>query len=160
MSINVADIQVQTMQGETKSLGDYRGQVLLIVNVASYCGYTRQYSSLESLNQTYRDRGLRVLGFPCNDFGAQEPDSTTKIKLFCETRYGVSFELFDKLRILGSDRHPLYERLSQVPPPGDVAWNFTKFLVGKTGDVLGRYKSSVTPESADLVKAIEAALTA
>ncbi|MBD2329402.1 glutathione peroxidase [Alkalinema sp. FACHB-956] len=153
---NISNITVKTITGDEKKLSDYAGKVLLIVNVASYCGYTGQYKGLEDLQKQYADQGLRVLGFPCNDFGMQEPDSNEKIQQFCETRYGVTFDLFDKVKILGSDRHPLYAELTQTPPQGDVKWNFEKFLVNKQGDVVARYGSSATPGS--LVAAIEAEL--
>jgi glutathione peroxidase len=160
MAINVSDIAVTTIDGSAKTLGDYSGKVLLIVNVASYCGYTNQYSGLEELNAKYKDQGLQVMGFPCNDFGAQEPDSTDKIAKFCSTSYGVTFDLFDKVHAKGAEQHPLYAKLTQHAPGGDVGWNFEKFLVGKTGDVIARYKSGVTPTSAELTGAIEAALAA
>lgn len=158
MAINVSDIAVKTIDGTSKTLGDYSGKVLLIVNVASYCGYTNQYSGLEALNAKYKDQGLQVMGFPCNDFGAQEPDSNDKIAQFCSTSYGVTFDLFDKVHAKGPDQHPLYGKLTQVAPAGEIGWNFEKFLVGKTGDVIARYKSGVTPSSAELVGAIETAL--
>lgn len=156
MSHSITDLTVKTIDGKDKPLSDYLGKVLLIVNVASYCGYTSQYRGLEQLNQKYKDRGLAVLGFPCNDFGAQEPDSNEKIAKFCETNYGVSFDLFDKVHALGSQKHPLYQRLTQsVEPKGDVSWNFEKFLVNKNGEIVARYKSGVTPDSTELVQAIE-----
>ena len=159
MSNTISDITVKTMSGEDKSLSEYTGKVLLIVNVASYCGYTSQYKELEQLNQKYRDRGLRVLGFPCNDFGAQEPGTNEEISQFCETKYGVTFDLFDKLHAKGSQQHPLYAKLTKsVNPPGDVSWNFEKFLVNKQGEIVNRYKSSVTPDSPELMQAIETEL--
>ncbi len=154
MSTAIADVSVKTIDGKDKPLSDYAGKVLLIVNVASYCGYTPQYKGLEALYQKYRDQGLEVLGFPCNDYGAQEPDSNDKIAQFCETRYGVTFPLFDKVHAKGSEQHPLYARLTQTAPSGDVAWNFEKFLVNKKGEVVGRYKSAVAPDSAELTSAI------
>ncbi|ABB57244.1 Glutathione peroxidase [Synechococcus elongatus PCC 7942 = FACHB-805] len=160
MAPQVTDIAVTTIDGAAKSLSDYAGQVLLIVNVASYCGYTSQYSGLEALYRQYRDRGLQVLAFPCNDFGAQEPGSNEEIKTFCSTRFDVSFELFDKVHAKGADQHPLYAALTQTDPAGDVAWNFEKFLVGKDGTVLARFKSGVAPNDASLIQAIEAALAA
>ncbi|MEB3294929.1 MAG: glutathione peroxidase, partial [Synechococcales bacterium] len=123
-----------------------------------YCGYTRQYSGLEELHQAYASQGLKVMAFPCNDFGAQEPGSNAEIAKFCETNYGVSFELFDKVKILGSDKHPLYATLTQTAPAGDVAWNFEKFLINKQGEVVARYKSGVAPMDAGLVKTIAAEL--
>lgn len=156
MSNTVSDITVKTIGGESKQLNEYAGNVVLIVNVASYCGYTPQYTGLEALNQKYREAGLRILAFPCNDFGAQEPGSNTEIVEFCTTNYGVSFELFDKVHAKGSEQHPLYERLtSAVEPTGNVAWNFEKFLVSKQGEVVARFKSSVKPDSPELIAAIE-----
>ncbi|WP_338430845.1 glutathione peroxidase [Synechococcus elongatus] len=160
MAPQVTDVAVKTIDGAAKTLGDYAGQVLLIVNVASYCGYTSQYSGLEALYRQYRDRGLQVLAFPCNDFGAQEPGSNEEIKTFCSTRFDVSFELFDKVHAKGADQHPLYAVLTQTEPAGDVAWNFEKFLVGKDGTVLARFKSGVAPNDPALIQAIEAALAA
>jgi glutathione peroxidase len=148
MTTNVSQIAVKTIAGADKTMGDYAGNVLLLVNVASYCGYTKQYSGLEALNQQFRDQGLRVMGFPCNDFGAQEPDSNDKIAAFCDRNYGVTFDLFDKVKILGADKHPLYAALiSSVEPQGDVKWNFEKFLIDRDGNVIGRYPSSTTPEA-------------
>lgn len=159
MSNTISDIAVKTMDGQDKPLSDYTGNVLLIVNVASYCGYTPQYSGLEALNQKYRDSGLRILAFPCNDFGAQEPGSNAEITQFCTTNYGVNFELFDKVHAKGSQQHPLYGRLtSAAQPTGDVAWNFEKFLVSKQGEVVARFKSSVKPDSPELIAAIETEL--
>ncbi len=156
MSNTVSDISVKTINGQEKQLAEYGGNVLLIVNVASYCGYTPQYAGLETLNQKYRDAGLRILAFPCNDFGAQEPGSNDEIAQFCTTNYGVNFELFDKVHAKGSEQHPLYAQLtSAVEPTGDVAWNFEKFLVSKQGEVVARFKSSVKPDSSELVAAIE-----
>jgi glutathione peroxidase len=148
MTTNIAPIAVKTITGEEKKMGDYAGNVLLLVNVASYCGYTKQYSGLEALNQKFRDQGLRVMGFPCNDFGAQEPDSNEKIATFCDRNYSVTFDLFDKVKILGADKHPLYAELTNsVEPKGDVKWNFEKFLIDRNGNVIGRYPSSTTPEA-------------
>jgi glutathione peroxidase len=154
---NISNIAIKTITGEEKKISDYAGQVLLIVNVASYCGYTKQYSGLEALNQKYAAQGLKVMAFPCNDFGAQEPDSNDKIATFCETRYGVTFDLFDKVKALGASKHPLYAELTQTAPQGDIQWNFEKFLINKQGDVIARYPSSKTPES--LESAIEAELS-
>jgi glutathione peroxidase len=150
----ITDIHVKTIDGQEKSLQDYQGQVLLIVNVASYCGYTPQYAGLEHLHETYSSRGLKILGFPCNDFGAQEPGTNAEIKQFCTSRYGVQFELFDKVHAKGSDQHPLYARLTQaVDPKGEVSWNFEKFLVSKQGEVVARFRSAVQPQ--DLIPLIE-----
>lgn len=156
MTSTISDIQVKTIAGSDKQLGEYAGKVLLIVNVASYCGYTPQYKGLEELSQKYSDAGLRVLGFPCNDFGAQEPGSNAEIVDFCTRKYGVSFELFDKVHAKGSQQHPLYAKLtSAIDPKGDVSWNFEKFLVSKQGEVVARFRSSVGPDSPELIGAIE-----
>jgi len=159
MAQSVSGVSVRSADGSKKSLGDYAGNVLLIVNVASRCGFTKQYAGLEALNQSYGAKGLKVLGFPCNDFGAQEPGTLEEIKSFCSTTYGASFELFDKVHATGSTTEP-YTTLNQTEPAGDVAWNFEKFLVGKDGTVIARFKSGVEPESAELKTAIEAALAA
>ena len=156
---NITDITIKDITGESKTFADYRGKVLLIVNVASYCGYTPQYTGLEQLNQDYRDRGLRVLGFPCNDFGAQEPGTNEEIAKFCETSYGVSFDMMDKVHAKGGEKHPLYQTLTEaVEPKGDVQWNFEKFLINKTGKVVARFGSGVKPTSPELIQAIEAEL--
>ena len=159
MAQSVSGVTVRSADGSDRSLGDYAGNVLLIVNVASRCGFTKQYAGLEALNQSYGGQGLKVLGFPCNDYGAQEPGTLEEIKSFCSTTYGASFELFDKVHATGSTTEP-YTTLNKTEPAGDVAWNFEKFLVGKDGTVLARFKSGVEPESAELKTAIEAALAA
>ncbi|MDJ0593724.1 MAG: glutathione peroxidase [Pleurocapsa sp. MO_226.B13] len=156
---NISDISVKTIDGKEEKLADYQGNVLLIVNVASQCGYTPQYKELEQLNQDYGDKGLKVLGFPCNDFGAQEPGTNEEIREFGKTNYDVSFDLFDKVHAKGPEQHPLYETLtSSVEPQGDVAWNFEKFLIDKQGNVVARYKSAVAPTSPELTQAIESEL--
>ena len=156
MPSTISDIKVKTIAGEDKQLGEYAGKVLLIVNVASQCGYTPQYKGLEELNQKYSAAGLRVLAFPCNDFGAQEPGSNSEIVNFCTAKYGVSFELFDKVRAIGTQQHPLYAKLtSAVDPKGEVSWNFEKFLVSKQGEVVARFRSSVGPDSPEPIAAIE-----
>lgn len=156
MSVTISDIKVKTINGEEKQLNEYANQVLLIVNVASYCGYTPQYQGLEQLNQKYRDAGLRILGFPCNDYGAQEPGSNSEILLFCTKNYGVNFDLFDKVHAKGPEQHPLYAVLTKaVEPTGDVSWNFEKFLIGKQGEVVARFQSRVAPTSPELISAIE-----
>ena len=159
MSVNISKVVVKSATGAEQSLGAYAGKVLLIVNVASRCGFTKQYAGLQALQDKYGSQGLCVLGFPCNDFGAQEPGSLDEIKSFCSTTYGANFELFDKVHATGSTTEP-YTTLNQSEPAGDVAWNFEKFLVGKDGTVLSRFKSGVEPEDAELNAAIEAALKA
>jgi glutathione peroxidase len=153
-SINVSQVVVRDAAGGERRLGDYAGKVLLIVNVASRCGFTRQYAGLQALQESYGPQGLLVLGFPCNDFGAQEPGSLPEIQQFCTTTYGASFELFGKVTMAEAP----YTSLSQAAPAGPVAWNFEKFLVGKDGTVRARFKSGVEPESAELKAAVEAAL--
>ncbi len=152
--INVSEVVVRDATGGERRLGDWAGKVLLIVNVASRCGFTRQYAGLQALHETYGPQGLVVLGIPCNDFGAQEPGTLPEIQQFCSTTYGASFELLDKVTMAEAP----YTTLTQAEPAGPVAWNFEKFLVGKDGTVLARFKSGVEPESAELKSAIEAAL--
>ena len=158
---SVSNISVKTITGEETQLSAYAGKVCLIVNAAFYCGYTSQYSGLQKLYEDFRDKGLEILAFPCNDYGQQEPDANEKIQSFCSTNYNVTFPLFDKVHAKGSDQHPLYQALtSSVDPQGDVAWNFEKFLVNKQGDVVARFKSGITPQSTELIGAIEQALAA
>jgi glutathione peroxidase len=140
------------------------GQAVLVVNVASRCGLTPQYTGLESLQKRYGDRGFTVLGVPCNQFGEQEPGSAEEIQTFCSTTYGVSFPMTEKIEVNGPGRHPLYETLTDVPDAdgeaGDVTWNFEKFLIAPDGHVAARFRPAVEPESAEIVAAIEAALPA
>ena len=159
MAVSLSQVSVRTSGGSEKSLGEYAGKVLLIVNVASRCGFTPQYEGLQALQDRYGDQGLAVLGFPCNDFGAQEPGTLDEIKTFCSAKFGASFELFDKVHAMGSTTEP-YTTLNKTEPAGDVAWNFEKFLVGRDGTVIARYKSGVAPDSAELTGAIETALNA
>jgi len=156
MAISVSTVSVTTPDGASKSLGDYAGQVLLIVNVASRCGFTRQYAGLQQLQERYGSQGLKVIGFPCNDFGGQEPGSLEEIQTFCSTTYGVTFELMEKV---GASSAP-FDTLTQAEPAGAIAWNFEKFLVGKDGTVVNRFKSGVEPDSNELTTAIESALAA
>lgn len=149
---------VTSIDGEPIELSRYKGSVMLIVNVASQCGYTGQYAGLQKLYTDYADRGLMVLGFPSNDFGGQEPGSEAEIKQFCSNKFGVTFPLFAKVKVLGPERHPLYQLLSKSTGGQDVAWNFEKFLVDRNGLVVARFNSSVKPSDAILVSAIEAAL--
>ena len=147
------------LDGKTVDLSRYHGNVVLMVNVASECGYTPQYEGLQALHKRYASRGLRILGFPSNDFGAQEPGSDAEIADFCKKNYGVEFDMFSKITVLGSGKAPLYRVLTSTPGmSGEISWNFEKFLLGRNGQVLGRYKSAVEPLSAELTKAIEAAL--
>lgn len=154
--MSVYDFSVKTIRGETVSMAEYRGKVLLIVNVASQCGFTPQYKGLQELYEKYKDRGLVVLGFPCNQFGAQEPGTETEIAQFCETNYGVTFPMFAKIDVSGENAHPLYQFLCKEAPgilgTKAIKWNFTKFLVDREGNVIDRFASTDTPE--DLEKHI------
>jgi glutathione peroxidase len=159
---NLADIPLKDINGKDTSLKAYQGKVLLIVNVASKCGYTKQYAPLEATYRKYKDQGLVVLGFPCNQFGGQEPGSNEEIKSFCSANYDVTFPLFDKLDVKGPNQHPLYAALSGKSSafPGDVKWNFGKFLVGRDGKLIKRWDSGAKPDGEEVTKAIEAALAA
>jgi len=159
MSISISDVAVETAKGERKPMSDYEGDVLLIVNVASKCGHTPQYAQLESLNQRYAERGLRVLGFPCNDFGGQEPGTLAEIQQFCTTNYSVTFPIFSKVHAKGDDKSPLYARLTQAEPAGDVSWNFEKFLIAKDGTIVGRFSPRTKPDAPEVVSAIERELS-
>ena len=150
-------IPLKDIDGKDTSLKAYAGKAVLIVNVASQCGYTPQYAGLEALYKKYKDQGLVVLGFPCNDFGGQEPGTAEEIKSFCSTNYSVSFPIFSKVVIKGGSPHPLYAELLKT---GDVGWNFTKFLVGRDGKVISKYDSGVEPDAAELTTAIDKALAA
>lgn len=156
----VHDFSADTIDGRSRALSHYRGKVLLIVNTASQCGFTPQYAGLEALYREYRDRGLEILGFPCNQFGAQEPGSESEIAKFCETRYGVSFPMFAKVEVNGDTAHPLFEWLRKEAPgllgSQAIKWNFTKFLVDSQGQVLRRYAPTDTP--AGIAKELETML--
>ncbi len=162
MSGSVYDFQATSIQGQPVPLSDYRGQVLLIVNTASACGFTPQFAGLEQLHKTYGDKGLAVVGFPCNQFGSQDPGSNDEIASFCEMNYGVSFPMMEKIDVNGSAAHPLYKWLTAEAPGllglKAIKWNFTKFLVGKDGQVIQRYAPTDAPKS--LAKDIEKALAA
>ena len=153
----VLDHCVRTITGEAASLADYRGKALLIVNTASECGLTPQYSGLEALQARYRDRGLVVLGFPCNDFGGQEPGDAGQIQSFCRAQFGVSFPMFEKVRAKG-DKSPLYKTLTEQLPEGlkgEIRWNFTKFLVDRDGHAVKRFEPTVDPGAPEVAAAIE-----
>ncbi len=159
-SESVYSFTAETLDGRVASLADFKGKVLLIVNTASQCGFTPQYAGLEKLYQTYQESGLEVLGFPCNQFGAQEPGTAADIGAFCERNYGVSFPLFAKIDVNGETTHPLYRFLKKEKPGllgplggGAIKWNFTKFLVDRKGRVVDRFASTTKPES--LAKHIE-----
>lgn len=156
------DIPLKDIDGKDAPLKKYEGKVMLIVNVASRCGNTPQYTALEELHEKFKADGLAVLGFPCNDFGAQEPGTPEEIKTFCETKYKVKFPLYEKVVVKGEAKHPLYKVLSgpESPFPGDVKWNFGKFLVGRDGKVIKRFEPKVKPDSPEVMGAIKAALAA
>jgi glutathione peroxidase len=155
------DISLRTLDGKACSLADYRGKAVLVVNVASKCGLTPQYTGLQALHDRYASRGFSVLGFPCNQFGAQEPGTPAQITEFCSTNYGVTFPLFEKIAVNGPDRHPLYVELTKVADgsgkAGDIEWNFEKFLISPAGEVK-RFRPKTKPDDAALVSAIEGAL--
>ncbi len=156
---NVHDFDAKTIDGKDKKLAEYKGHPLLIVNVASKCGLTPQYEGLEKLHREFASRGLRVLGFPANEFGAQEPGSDDEIKTFCTSNYGVEFDMFGKVVVKGAGIHPLFDYLTNKSKfAGDIMWNFNKFLVDKTGEVVARFEPQVEPTSAEVRQAIEKVL--
>lgn len=159
---DVLSFTMNSLDGKPVDLSRYKGKVVLIVNVASQCGYTPQYKGLEWLHERYAKDGLAILGFPANNFGHQEPGSNEEINQFCRSNYGVQFEMFSKVSVKGEDQCPLYRYLTspQTDPKfaGDVKWNFEKFLIGRNGQIVGRFRSKVKPESETMVKAIEAEL--
>jgi glutathione peroxidase len=160
--VSLYDIPVNTLSGQPGSLADLGGQALLVVNVASKCGLTPQYQGLERLHERLHDRGFSVVGFPCNQFGEQEPGSPDEIAEFCSVNYGVSFPLFEKIEVNGPGRHPIYAELTAVPDAegeaGDIQWNFEKFVISPDGKVTGRFRPMTDPEAAEVVAAIEAVL--
>jgi len=156
------DFTLPTLEGDERSLSEHAGKVALVVNVASACGLTPQYEGLEKLQRSLGERGFVVLGFPCNQFSAQEPGTAEQIREFCSTRYDVSFPMYGKLEVNGANRSPLYAWLTSEATapdgPGDVKWNFAKFLIGRDGQVVARFAPTVAPTSPELVEAIERAL--
>ncbi|MGD0735597.1 MAG: glutathione peroxidase [Terracidiphilus sp.] len=181
MSANIYDIPVKTITGEDTSLGAFKGEVLLVVNVASKCGLTKQYEGLEKLYEELKPKGLVVAGFPANDFKAQEPGTNEEIQAFCTTNFGVKFPLFDKITVVGEEKHPLYAALiaaqpkaisvNEIPfreklkgygiealPEPEITWNFEKFVVSRNGEVVGRFAPDTAPDAAELVSAIEVEL--
>lgn len=162
--MSIHDIPVATIDGAETTLREFKGKALLIVNVASQCGLTPQYAGLQGLHDQYGERGFEVLGFPCNQFGGQEPGTEGEIKSFCETSFGVNFPLFAKIEVNGENRHPLYGALTATPDAdgkdGDIVWNFEKFLVSPDGEIVARFRPLVGPDDAGLTAAIEAQLPA
>lgn len=181
MSISIYEVPVRKITGEATSLGEFKGKVLLVVNVASKCGLTPQYEALEKVYEQYREKGLVIAGFPANDFKSQEPGSEAEIQTFCSTNYGVEFPLFGKIKVVGPEKHPLYKelisaqpkatRISEVPfreklkgygidtlPEPEILWNFEKFLVSRSGEVVRRFSPDTAPDDPVLVAAIEAEL--
>ena len=158
----VYDFNLNSIDGQPTALSTFRGKVMLIVNVASRCGYTPQYSGLEALYEKYKDRGFVIVGIPANNFGAQEPGTNQEIKTFCTAKYHVTFPMMAKVSVKGSDITPLYafltDRSTHPSTGGEIGWNFTKFLVGPDGKVLGRFDSAVEPDSKELISAVEKAL--
>ena len=157
---SIYNFEVETIKGKTSKLEDYNGKVLLIVNTASKCGLTPQFEGLEKLYQQYKDKGLEILGFPCNQFGQQDPGSNDEIQQFCQMNYGVSFPMYAKIDVNGAETHPLYQSLKSAAPgllgSEKIKWNFTKFLINRNGEVLERFAPTTSPEK--LTNAIERAL--
>lgn len=160
--MSLHDISLNTLDGQPTSLDEFAGRALLLVNVASRCGMTPQYSGLERLQRDYADRGLTVIGFPCNQFGGQEPGTPEEIQEFCSATYGVTFPMMEKVEVNGPGQHPVFAELTQVPDAkgaaGDVGWNFEKWLIDPQGEPVARFRSSTEPESEEVVAAVEAAL--
>jgi glutathione peroxidase len=154
------DFTLNSIDGATAPLSAFKGKVVLLVNVASKCGYTPQYAGLEKLYEAYKDKGFVIVGVPANDFGKQEPGTNEEIKTFCSRNYSVTFPMMSKVSVKGSDKTPLYQYLTDASAKtgGEIKWNFTKFLVDRKGNVISRFESAVTPDSPDMVKAIEQAL--
>jgi len=154
---SVHEFTLNSIDGKPAPLSAYQGKVVLIVNVASRCGFTPQYAGLEALYEKYKDRGFTILGFPANNFGAQEPGTNEEIKTFCSSKYNVTFPMYSKISVKGDDKAPLYQFLTAATG-SEIQWNFTKFLVDKDGKVVARFEPKVTPESAEVAGAIEKAL--
>jgi glutathione peroxidase len=162
--LTLYDIPLTTLDGAPASLGDLAGKTLLVVNVASKCGLTPQYTGLEQLHERFADRGFAVVGFPCNQFGGQEPGSAEEIAEFCSATYGVTFPMFEKVDVNGPDRHPVYTELTSLTDAdgeaGDIQWNFEKFLVSPDGKAIARFRPRTEPDAPEIVSAIEASLPA
>src|SRR4051794_556299 len=160
--MSIYDVDIATLDGQPGNLNAYKGKAVLVVNVASKCGLTPQYTGLENLQKRYGDRGFTVLGVPCNQFGAQEPGSPEEIQTFCSTTYGVTFPMTEKVDVNGDDRHPLYERLTATNDDegkaGDIQWNFEKFLVSPQGEIVRRFRPMTEPEADEVTAAVESVL--
>src|SRR5687768_10696871 len=158
------DFTVKTIDGKEQKLSDYKGKVVMLVNVASKCGYTKQYTPLQAVYQKYADQGFVILGFPANNFRGQEPGTDGEIKEFCSSKYNVTFPLMSKISVAGDDRHPLYKFLTEEQTAkdfaGDIGWNFTKFLVDRNGNLIGRFATKTSPDEPAVTAAIEKALAA
>src|SRR5580693_210900 len=155
---SIYDFTLNSIDGKPMPLADFKGKVILMVNVASQCGFTPQYTALEAIYNKYKDQGFVILGFPANNFGQQEPGTNEEIKTFCSRKYSVTFPLYSKISVKGSDQAPLYQYLTKDADPshtGDIKWNFTKFLVDRNGNVVQRFEPAITPDSADVTSAIE-----
>jgi glutathione peroxidase len=158
---SIYDFTLPSIDGKPMPLADYKGKVILVVNVASRCGFTPQYTALESIYEKYKDQGFVILGFPANNFGGQEPGTNAEIKTFCSAKYNVTFPLYGKVSVKGDDQTPLYKYLTTSANPaltGDIKWNFTKFLVDRKGNVIQRFEPQTTPDSPEVVAAIEKSL--
>jgi glutathione peroxidase len=154
---SIHEFNLNSIDGKPAPLSTYKGKIVLVVNVASRCGYTPQYKGLEALYEKYKDQGFVIVGFPANNFGAQEPGTNEEIKTFCSSKYNVTFPMYSKISVAGTDKAPLYDYLTSTGG-GEVKWNFTKFLVGRDGKVITRFESKVDPESADMISAVDKAL--
>ncbi len=160
MDKNISKISVKDIDGKSVNLSDFKGKVLLIVNVASYCGYTKQYAGLEEIYKKYKDKGFEILAFPCNQFGEQEPGTNEEIKNFCSSKFDVTFKLFDKIDVNGKNKSPLYSILTdnEVTGKADIKWNFEKFLIDKNGNIVERFPTKIEPTSDKLISAIKKAI--
>ena len=157
---SIYDFTMDDIDGKPVNLSQYRGKVLLVVNTASFCGNTPQYSDLEKIYETYQEKGLEILAFPANNFGQQEPGTNQEIKTFCFTKYSLTFPLFSKISVKGEDKHPLYRYLTEQSPfPGEVEWNFQKYLIDRSGNVVARYHHRTKPLSDEIVRGVETALS-
>ena len=158
---NIYQYELNSIDGEKVSLEEFSGDVILVVNTASECGFTRQYEGLQKIFETYSDQGFKVLGFPANNFGGQEPGSDEEIAVFCEVNFGVTFPLFSRISVKGDDQHPLFDYLTGLENPdftGEIGWNFEKFLIDRNGNLVRRFKSNVEPDDEELVSAIKSLL--